>query len=105
MNIKTNATVISLVILLASGSFAQQGDPSAGAQGPDRIKVAAVQTGGYDKWLKIEEGCDPVASVLQYIERAGQEDVQLLVFPEYHLGRITVHICAVGAMQSAVPVV
>jgi len=90
MNINMKFSVVSLVILLASSSLSQQGDPPAGFPKPGQIKVAAVQTDGYDKWLNIEEGCNPVASVLQYIERAAQEDVQLLVFPEYHLGRIAV---------------
>jgi predicted amidohydrolase len=90
MNIKMKSVLVSLVLLLASLSWSQQGKPPAGAQWPDRVKVAAVQTGGYDKWLNIEEGCNPLASLLRYIERAAQEDVQLLVFPEYHLGRIAV---------------
>ena len=90
MNIKMKSTLASLVLLLASPSLSQRGNPLAGAQWPDQIKVAAVQTGGYDKWLNIEEGCNPLASVLRYIERAATEEVQLLVFPEYHLGRIAV---------------
>jgi len=88
MNIKMKSTVVSLAVAFAF--LSQQGDSLAEAQWPDQIKVAAVQTGGYDKWLNIEEGCDPVASVIRYIERAAKDQVQLVVFPEYHLGRITV---------------
>jgi len=57
---------------------------------PDKVKVAAVQIGGYDKWLKIKDGCNPVESVVKYVERAARDGVQLVVFPEYHLGRISV---------------
>jgi predicted amidohydrolase len=102
MRITLMSTVVSLVVLLASLSFSQQGDPIAKAQWPDQIKVAAVQTGGYDKWLKIEEGCDPVASVVRYVKRAAKEDVQLLVFPEYHLGRIAVPGPETRAISKAV---
>ena len=35
-----------------------------------------------------EQGLDPVSVLLPFIERAGRERVDLLVFPEYHLGRI-----------------
>jgi predicted amidohydrolase len=45
---------------------------------------------GYDKFGTAKGGMDPVSVLLPYIERAGREGVDLLVFPEYHLGRIRV---------------
>jgi predicted amidohydrolase len=102
MDIKMMSKVVSLVVLLVSLSFSQQGYPHAVAKWPDQVKVAAVQTGGYDKWLNIEEGDNPVASVVRTIERAAREDVQLLVFPEYHLGRIAVPGPQTRAISKAV---
>ena len=64
--------------------------PAKIVQWPDKVKVAAVQLCGYDKWLKIKDGCHPVELVVKYIERAAAEGVQFVVFPEYHLGRISV---------------
>lgn len=54
------------------------------------VSVAAVQIMGHDKFGNLPEGVDPVSALLPYIKRAGREDVDLLVFPEYHLGRIHV---------------
>ena len=50
-----------------------------------KVKVAAVQlfTPGKDKY-------DPLTKILEYIDRAGKENVQLIVFPEYLLGRFKV---------------
>ncbi len=56
----------------------------------NEVSVATVQIAGYDKVGKAEEGFDPVAVLLPHIRRAGREGVDLLVFPEYHLGRIEV---------------
>jgi len=56
----------------------------------EKVSVAAVQIVGYDKVGNAPEDLDPVAALLPYIEQAGREDVDLLVFPEYHLGRIRV---------------
>jgi predicted amidohydrolase len=52
--------------------------------------VAAVQICGYDKTDLPRPGDSPVKSVLSYIERAGNDRAQLVVFPEYILGRIHV---------------
>ncbi|HBE70512.1 MAG TPA: hypothetical protein DDW52_20375 [Planctomycetaceae bacterium] len=59
-------------------------------QPPDRIKVAAVQISGYDKCDVPREGYDPAETILPYIKRAGEDGAQLVVFPEYVLGRIQV---------------
>ncbi len=63
---------------------------SAAPQPLSDVKIAAVQILGYDKTDLPREGYDPVASVLRYIEKAGSDGVQLIVFPEYLLGRIRV---------------
>lgn len=91
MNTGKYATIALTVFITTTFSCAQQRtSPERIAQWPDKVKVAAVQLGGYDKWLKIKEGRDPVESVVKYIERAASDSVQLVVFPEYHLGRISV---------------
>ena len=91
MNVGKNSIVTLIVFLMAALSCTQQKTkPEKSSKWPDKVKVAAVQTCGFDKWLKIKEGCSPVESVVKYIERAAADDVQLVVFPEYHLGRISV---------------
>ena len=91
MNMGKSLKPILIVLSMTASCWAQPRiDPAKVAQWPDKVKVAAVQTGGHDKWLKIKDGCDPVASVVTYIERAAADGVQLVVFPEYHLGRISV---------------
>jgi len=57
---------------------------------PDTVKVAAVQISGYDKTDVPKPGYDPSETIVRYINRAGADDAQLVVFPEYVLGRITV---------------
>lgn len=56
----------------------------------DSVKVAAVQISGYDKGDLPTAGYDPTASIIPSIDRAGQDGAQLVVFPEYVLGRIPV---------------
>ena len=91
MNIGKNSIVITILFLVTTLSCThQRTNPEKIAKWPDKVKVAAVQIGGYDKWLKIKEGCSPVESVVKYVERAAADGVQLVVFPEYHLGRISV---------------
>ena len=87
MRIRDESIVIMIVFLIVALSCSQQRtSPAKIAQWPDKVKVAAVQICGYDKWLKIKEGCKPVEFVVKYIERAAEDSVQLVVFPEYHLG-------------------
>ena len=56
----------------------------------DRVKVAAVQLSGYDKTDLPRPGYDPTKAVVRYIRKAGEGGAQLVVFPEYVLGRIPV---------------
>jgi len=91
MNLGKNLTSVLTVLSMTAVCWAQPRiDPAKAAKWPAKVKVAAVQTGGHDKWLKIKDGCDPVGSVVTYIDRAAADGVQLVVFPEYHLGRISV---------------
>jgi predicted amidohydrolase len=57
---------------------------------PKEVRVAAVQMLGYDKTELPRAGFDPSDKVIQYIQRAGADGAQLVVFPEYLLGHITV---------------
>ncbi len=56
----------------------------------DLVKVAGVQISGYDKGDLWREGYDAADQLIPYIERAWQDRAQLVVFPEYILGRIQV---------------
>jgi predicted amidohydrolase len=56
----------------------------------DLVKVAAVQISGYDKGDLPRKGYDPAQELVPYIDRAGHDGAQLVVFPEYLLGRIKV---------------
>jgi predicted amidohydrolase len=57
---------------------------------PDHIKVAAVQINGYDKGDLPRQGFEPADSLIPYIHKAGKDNVDLIVFPEYVLGHIKV---------------
>ena len=56
----------------------------------DSVKVAAVQLSGYDKTLIPGQVIDVVGKVIPYIKKASKDGAQLVVFPEYCLGRIRV---------------
>ena len=56
----------------------------------DLVKVAAVQINGYDKGDLRRDGFQPEDSFVPYIDRAGRDEAQLVVFPEYVLGHISV---------------
>ena len=62
--------------------------PAALGAEPTQVKVAAVQMLGYDKTDVPRPGFDPSEAVVQYIQRAAKDEAQLVVFPEYLLGRI-----------------
>jgi predicted amidohydrolase len=56
----------------------------------DFVKVAAVQINGYDKGDLRRDGYQPENNFVPYIDRAGRDGAQLVVFPEYVLGHISV---------------
>ncbi len=57
---------------------------------PTRVKVAAVQIIGFDKADLPRPGFDPGEAVVRFVEKAANDGAQLVVFPEYLLGRITI---------------
>ena len=75
-----------LITMLSDNAFA---DDSNGLN-RDLVRVAAVQISGYDKGDLPREGFDPASQLIPYIDRAGKDEAQLVVFPEYVLGHITV---------------
>jgi N-carbamoylputrescine amidase len=79
------AVVLAFVAVLG-GDCAFAGAPEL----PRQVKVAAVQISGYDKGDVPRPGFGPAAAAVPYIERAAREGAQLVVFPEYYLGRIAV---------------
>jgi predicted amidohydrolase len=86
---KMNTTAIHLVsgtvaVLLTLPVLA------AAPRKPGQLKVAAVQVLGYDKTDVPRPGFDPSEAVIPYIQRAAKDEAQLVVFPEYLLGRISV---------------
>jgi predicted amidohydrolase len=82
-------TVPALILIgfanLPAGSAA-----AANGQRTGLVKVAAVQIKGYDKCDLPRKGYDPAAAMVPYIDRAGKDGAQLVVFPEYVLGHIRV---------------
>ncbi len=90
--IHTKAVVASIIVSFALGWAATAEEP----QEPNRdklratIKVAAVQISGYDKGDLPRDDYDPTLGILPYIDRAGKDAVDLIVFPEYVLGHIKV---------------
>ena len=84
--------LLRCVFLASAVAFATRSvtaEESAGVD-RDRVKVAAVQINGYDKGDLPRDGYDPVAPLIPYIDRAGNDGAQLVVFPEYVLGHIPV---------------
>ena len=77
--------VFSAFVLHAARAHALEADPP-----PPTVKVAAVQIRGYDKTDVPREGYDPTETMIPYIDRASEDGAQLVVFPEYVLGRIRV---------------
>ncbi len=69
---------------------------------PDFVKVAAVQVSGYDKIFMPELKIDAVGKAVSYIDRAAKDSVQLVVFPEYYLGRISIPGKETEALSKAV---
>lgn len=78
-----------LIVGLASGQALKAATPDLEAF-PDFVKVAAVQISGYDKGELPRKGYDPTDAITPYIHRAAKDGAQLVVFPEYVLGRIPV---------------
>lgn len=76
---------ISLLMLMPT-TIARGDEPPR----PSQVKVAAVQMLGYDKADLPRPGFDPSEAVVPFIERAARDGAQLVVFPEYLLGRISV---------------
>ena len=81
-------TILLALLLSLGATLADDGQEVVSVT--EEVSVAAVQIMGYDKVGRVKEGLDPVSVLLPYIEQAGYEGVDLLVFPEYHLGRIKV---------------
>jgi predicted amidohydrolase len=82
-------TFVGLLIFCRVDSGSAVANPSD-LRKPDSVKVAAVQISGYDKCDVPREGYDPTDAIVPHIHRAGQDGAQLVVFPEYILGRIPV---------------
>ena len=82
-------TIIHSLLVFAA---ALEATAASGAepQMPRQVKVAAVQILGYDKTDVPRPGFDPSEAVVRYVERAAKDRAQLVVFPEYLLGRISV---------------
>ena len=57
---------------------------------PDHVTVAAVQVTGYTKCFQRRADYDPSKVIVDHTKRAAADGAQLVVFPEYHLGRIQV---------------
>lgn len=79
----------AIAVMLAVFTHPAEGDENP-VVNRDHVKVAAVQVSGYDKGDLPREGYDPTEKLIPYINRAGTEKAQLVVFPEYVLGHITV---------------
>ena len=55
-----------------------------------QVKIAAVQISGYDKGDLPRDDLDISRPLVPYIDRAGKDGAELVVFPEYVLGHISV---------------
>ena len=87
-DLRCRALLITVGLCAATARHARADEPTE--LNRDLVKVAAVQISGYDKGDPPREGYDPTALLIPYIDQAGKEGAQLVVFPEYVLGRISV---------------
>jgi predicted amidohydrolase len=110
MNCRLRFFVISLGLLAACAtSRTVVADEPSGVD-RDMVKVAAVQISGYDKGETPRNDYDPVSDFVSYINRAGKDGAQLVVFPEYVLGHIAVpgpstEAIAAAARQNSIYVI
>ncbi len=84
------SVLFATFVLAGRGLAQQQADDTPIPPRPDRVKIAAVQITGYTKCYQQRADYDPSAAIVDYIKRAATDEAQLVVFPEYHLGRIQV---------------
>lgn len=84
-----NRWAIVLLCLMPVAAHAVMADESR-PESPDLVRIAAVQVNGYDKGDLKRDGYHPEKTFVKYIDRAGRDGAQLVVFPEYVLGRISV---------------
>lgn len=78
---------VIMLMLICFGTSLRAQKNSADAE---HVKVAAVQLTGYDKTVTPGLEIDLVGKVIPYIERAAKDSAQLVVFPEYVMGRIKI---------------
>ena len=76
----------ALAVILAATTLAAQ--PTE--ERPSSVKVAAVQILGYDKTDVPRPGYDPTEAMVPHVRKAAEDGAELVVFPEYVLGRIPV---------------
>ena len=88
LSVKTNKIYLLILAPICFSGLIRADE--TGVVNRDRVKVAAVQINGYDKGDLPREGYQPAKSLVPYIDRAGRDEAQLIVFPEYILGRIRV---------------
>lgn len=81
-------SAFTIVLWLMLHGIVVAAKPQSGK--PDVVKVAAVQINGYDKGELPRDGYHPEDLLIPYINRAGKDGAQLVVFPEYVLGHISV---------------
>ena len=77
-----------IVVFLSVYAAARADSPTQPT--PQPVKVAAVQISGYDKGELPRDDYQPAHSFIPYIDQAAKDEAQLVVFPEYVLGHISV---------------
>lgn len=80
--------IVLSVLLVVAESVASASEPTEPDR--DRVRIAAVQITGYDKGELRREGYQPEERCVPYIDRAAKDGAELVAFPEYILGRISV---------------
>ncbi len=101
MKHKLRIPLTAVAVFMVAARWQAVAADETGAVNRDLVKVAAVQIIGYDKGDLLRADYDPVSSFVPYINRAGAEEAQLVVFPEYVLGHITVPGPSTDAIAAA----
>ena len=77
MHVKAITVAITAMSVMLAARTEADGQVS---ENRNHVKIAAVQINGYDKGDLPREDYDVVGKLLPYIDRAGKDDAQLVVF-------------------------
>ncbi len=83
-------SIVYILIMMLYFFFSPQADCQSLSEPLKGVKISAVQISGYDKTVTPGLKVEAAENAVKYIYQAARDTAQLVVFPEYYLGRIKV---------------